>query len=324
MAEAIALLLDLYRAASEQPLDEFQGYALHLIQPLLNFESARWGAGCLTPAGFKPHVVHLQDDPEDSIGEWQEVMSQDTIVTEVVERPRVTVSSQASIRYADRDKAGIRRYARKFRHENILATAYVSPERGLVEWISLYRGNPDDCFSANERQICESVVPHLMQALSINRNLRIANPQGREAGSWPSFAIADRLGVLWFSEPRFLELIHSEWPGIREPHLPGALMEAIVRKGGAGGVGTLIQISAAPAGKFLLLRARKRGPLDALTPRELEIVHSYGRGHTHKEVAQILLIAPETVRHHLRNAFRKLGIGDKAELARLLIGANER
>ncbi len=45
-----------------------------------------------------------------------------------------------------------------------------------------------------------------------------------------------------------------------------------------------------------------------LTPRESEILEWVALGKTNPEIAEILLIAPTTVRRHLENVYAKLGV----------------
>lgn len=45
-----------------------------------------------------------------------------------------------------------------------------------------------------------------------------------------------------------------------------------------------------------------------LTAREREILSLLMRGNTNREIAEILWIAPATVRKHLENVFAKLGV----------------
>lgn len=54
--------------------------------------------------------------------------------------------------------------------------------------------------------------------------------------------------------------------------------------------------------------------LDALTAREKEIVHLIVEGASNKEVAQALDIGERTVKGHMSNIFRKLGVGDRLKL----------
>lgn len=63
---------------------------------------------------------------------------------------------------------------------------------------------------------------------------------------------------------------------------------------------------------------RPREPRDLLTRQEGAVADAFAQGHSYKEVARSLQLAPATVRHHLRAVYLKLGINDKAALARLI------
>jgi len=51
-----------------------------------------------------------------------------------------------------------------------------------------------------------------------------------------------------------------------------------------------------------------------LTPRELEIVRHIAEGATNRDIATALGISEDTVKHHLRNVFDKLGVSNRLEL----------
>lgn len=55
-----------------------------------------------------------------------------------------------------------------------------------------------------------------------------------------------------------------------------------------------------------------------LSPRELQVAQSASMGLGDKEIARQLGISPATVRTHLDNAFKKLGINNRSVLARSL------
>ena len=62
-------------------------------------------------------------------------------------------------------------------------------------------------------------------------------------------------------------------------------------------------------------------PSDAsseLTPREREVCRLVAGGATNVEAASALYVSPRTVEHHLRMAYRKLGVRSRSELARRL------
>jgi DNA-binding NarL/FixJ family response regulator len=54
-----------------------------------------------------------------------------------------------------------------------------------------------------------------------------------------------------------------------------------------------------------------------LTPREIEVVRLLARGFSNKAIAHELGIADITGRLHLRNAFRKMGAGNRADAVRI-------
>jgi DNA-binding CsgD family transcriptional regulator len=57
-----------------------------------------------------------------------------------------------------------------------------------------------------------------------------------------------------------------------------------------------------------------------LTDREAEVVFHCLLGMTNAQIAQELRIAPETVKHHLKNIFEKTGVSRRSQLAALLPG----
>ena len=52
-----------------------------------------------------------------------------------------------------------------------------------------------------------------------------------------------------------------------------------------------------------------------LTPREREVASLTAGRLSNRAIAEHLVISPRTVEHHLENAFRKLGVNDRGELA---------
>jgi DNA-binding NarL/FixJ family response regulator len=56
----------------------------------------------------------------------------------------------------------------------------------------------------------------------------------------------------------------------------------------------------------------------ALTARELEIIHLVARGYTNAQIAERLWVTKWTVKFHLVNAYRKLGVSNRTQAARYL------
>lgn len=318
MENVVKLLLDLYHGASERPFDEFQDFALELVKPVLQFDSARWGNASIRDGEFVPHAIHLHDDPEESIADWVEFLDIDTFANEVRANLGRAKNAHIPTHYAERAYAGIRAYAHKYGHENALALALGQKSSSLLDWVAFYRADPDRQFTGREERICETLGPHLMLALGINRSICLGKLDDAGDVRRPSFAMADRRGMLWFAEPAFNRQIGAEWPAWREPALPTQLVAGLVTAGRFVGKGLVV--TASPLGKLLLLRGRRISPIDRLTPRERDVALSYSRGQSSKDVARQLGISPATVHHHLRIAYDKLGVDNKASLALLLAG----
>jgi DNA-binding CsgD family transcriptional regulator len=61
------------------------------------------------------------------------------------------------------------------------------------------------------------------------------------------------------------------------------------------------------------------GRRSALTPRERQIVEMLALGATGEQIAQQLVLSPETVQKHVHNAKRKVGAATRAHLIALAL-----
>lgn len=50
---------------------------------------------------------------------------------------------------------------------------------------------------------------------------------------------------------------------------------------------------------------------DALTEREIAVLRLVAVGKSNKQIANALEVSDETVKHHLKTAFSKLGVADR-------------
>jgi DNA-binding CsgD family transcriptional regulator len=66
------------------------------------------------------------------------------------------------------------------------------------------------------------------------------------------------------------------------------------------------------------LRMSREATMRSLTPQELQLALTVGRGATNKEASATLFISPKTVEAHLRRIYVKLGIRSRTELALVL------
>lgn len=81
----------------------------------------------------------------------------------------------------------------------------------------------------------------------------------------------------------------------------------------------LDELKTVATGKHRIYRA-ELGLLDSLTQREYEIAVRAGNGENNKQIAEGLEITERTVKAHLTEIFRKLGISDRLKLVLILSG----
>jgi DNA-binding NarL/FixJ family response regulator len=69
----------------------------------------------------------------------------------------------------------------------------------------------------------------------------------------------------------------------------------------------------------LMSRVREPGPMDGLSPRELEILGLMAEGHSNRHIAETCFLSPKTVETHIRNIFGKLGIAESPDASRRVL-----
>jgi hypothetical protein len=91
-----------------------------------------------------------------------------------------------------------------------------------LHWISLYRPDPEALFTEHERAACERLMPHFYQAPQINRNVQGLGMLSEGAHAQSRFALIDQSGFVYYAQPGFLEVLHSEWSELDDFFVPDA------------------------------------------------------------------------------------------------------
>jgi DNA-binding CsgD family transcriptional regulator len=182
----------------------------------------------------------------------------------------------------------------------------------FMEWISLFRADPDAHCTPEETQMVSLLSPHLMQALALNRVMhleRIAPASRLVRGA----AIGDLLGVLCHADPSFEAMLREEWNDWPGRALPRELLQHFLH-GHAHFLGRTLVATQRVEHGLLFLKTRPRCRADSLTPREHTVAKLMARGDTHKQIAQMLSRSPATVRNQIRTIYEKLEVGNVAGL----------
>lgn len=303
------LTLDLQRLAQHQEIEHFQHLALARLSQLLAFDSAWWGRSAVIEGLPQEHSSCLYHLPPGYLVDWQSIRHLDVTVGRVHATPGQAVI--VDMRDPDNGSA-LNWLGQRHGLGELLCVIHIDPQTHLSDHLTLYRKPGAPRFSADDCVLLNNLMLHLVAAVSANQiRTLVAMRETLTSPRSLALAVCDPRGVLQCAERGFIDLLLSEWPRWNGPTLPVPLDER-------GHEGKHIQIQASAVGDQWLLAARINRTLPQLSPRENDVAQGFGEGKTYKEVARDLGLSPNTVRHHLRAIYTKLGVKDKARIAHLV------
>jgi DNA-binding CsgD family transcriptional regulator len=306
-------LLDCAAAATEVPLPRYMDWAFGALAQLLRFDSAGWGIGTHDPP--VTHAIYLRGVPPEVMLAYEAGVAEVDFIRAAAAAAPGTTINDFDIRDAHPEASAALddRISTPFGLEQTLATSLpLGGTSRLQHLLLLWRARRFDPFNEAERRLVERCVPHMVAGLRTAQALHLARAgRVREEGH----ALVDDKGLLHSFDDAFVRLVRGAFPGWGGPGLPAALMPALA--GGAVPPGLALQV--APDGPWLRLAVTRRTTLP-LTPAQLQAARLYAEGLDHRAIAARLGLSPATVRNHLAAAYRRLGVNDKAALARRLAG----
>lgn len=303
------LALDLQRLAQHQDIEHFQHHALARLSQLLAFDSAWWGRAAVIDGMPEEHNSYLYHLPPHYLADWQSIRHLDVTVRRVHATPGQAVIIDM------RDPANgsaLNWLGQRHGLGQLLCVIHIDPQTHLSDHLTLYRKPGAPRFNTHDCLLLNNLMLHLVAAVSANQIRTLVAM--RETLTSPrnlALAVCDPRGVLQCAERGFIDILLSEWPRWSGPTLPIQLDER-------GHAGKHIHIQVSAVGDQLLLAARLNRALPQLSPRENDVAQGFGEGKTYKQVARDLGLSPNTVRHHLRAIYTKLGVNDKARIAHLV------
>lgn len=313
------VVMSLHRLAANVAVSEFQERAFDCLKSELAFESASWINGALNPNPFihSAHSYHLDGDPLpcwiQAIGPTASVPA---ILTHAGKTLQVTSASEANPSLA---VARCNDFTACHGKGNQLVSVFVDSALGLLEGFTLHRSAPGR-FTEPERLLVENALPHFVEAW---RSCRLRDAARAMVQSTSALGLCTDDGTLIVGSADFTRLMREEWPDWHGPALPkpwlGKRKAAIEQRITAVFHACPAQdkpVRANDAQWIVSLRYKQTA--GRLTARETEIAALFGGGASYQQIAAQLDIAPTTVRNHLAKVYRKLKIGNKVELTKLL------
>ncbi|MRW88368.1 hypothetical protein GJ699_00010 [Duganella sp. FT80W] len=319
MEQMDTLLLQLYGALRECRGVGFVDYAMNLFKPVLVYDSARMTTVDLRGGGVVVRQSLLFREPDDMMLDWSTIATSDLVMRDALDKMNQAVIFHASSRFPTRSSSDtiMRDYTHRYEHRNGTVQMMHDASSGHHIGMSLYRAADSAHYSEADRLAAQRLLPHLAEAIKLNDALHGPRPDD-EGAARGRLAIASFDGRLHYCGPAFETLLQLEWPDWRMPRLPRALMEGLARGTARRHQGRHTLFTATVVGERLFLRGRQQFRLDQLAPREREVARLFGGGHSYKEIARQLELAPATVRNTVQRVYQKLSVGSKAQLAKLM------
>jgi DNA-binding CsgD family transcriptional regulator len=179
-------------------------------------------------------------------------------------------------------------------------------------------------FTQRDRLVLDLLQPHLgrlWRAAQTRRRLHaaIAGLEWTSERDPRGVILLAPDGCIEFASPPARRLMREYFGGPHEAELPPALAQWL-----ESGSPTLARrlgdrrLTVDRSGVALLLE-ETRDEL-GITPRERQILAWVARGKTNPEIAEILWVAPSTVRKHLENVYAKLGVHTRTEAVTRFLG----
>lgn len=308
------LLARLYRLARQSDVQSFQGAAVELLRGVLPFDSCWWGTGTLIEGHHHVHSSYLWNMPSDMPELLNRTESQNVVARRCAAAPNRAVRFLMDELFSN---AAMEYMSRHAGHRQILCVSTLHQASRLVTFLSVARHGPEPEFSDRDGQLFELLMPHLTDMLDMNRLLQIAQQRTYHANIHSALAATDIKGFLHVAEPGFEQFVQLEWPDWSGPWLPAPVLLALQnRKSGLRG--EQIRMDFQWRDTQVLVSVRRHSPADELSAQELAVAQAFASGHSYKEVARSLKLAPATVRYYLRAAYAKLGVNDKSTLVKAL------
>ncbi len=242
------------------------------------------------------------------------ICSRDPLLTSSVRHPGRTHSFASK----DIQDKRIAEYAR--RTESANALCYVTPiDKNQFATMSFWRAGSTE-FTAEQRAVSDLLIPHVLQALAINRKLVSSVLLGNldQCG----VIIAEAGGTIHFIDDISVILLRREFPGWLSYILPAEIIAGFKSSSVQQYIGRHAMLQLRRQDRLMVISIKTRDAGSKLTPAEVRVVGEIVRYGNYKEVARQLDVSVSTVRNQLHSIYRKLGIQSKSELVKSFSNRN--
>jgi DNA-binding CsgD family transcriptional regulator len=312
------IVLELYRAARESPMPEFQERAISALKTQYRFDSSVGATARLLSHGIEYQSIDLFNLSDAFVTEHATVADEDILAREIAKTGgRVCTITMRELMPA-RSYPRVAAFDARFGMQNVLGQMRLDPVTHTLSGILLWRSKARDRYTEDERRLGEVLLPQFIEACAVNRIVWLSELTASTIARRGVRAIANDRGIVHTYDESFLDLVRREWPDWSPPFLPEALLSVLRASPQRRYSGAEIAVACEFRHGMLFLLAREKSRAFGLTPGQLSVARLIADGKTYKETATQLDLSVATVRNHLHTAYRKLSVRNKTALAKLL------
>lgn len=332
MKQAIApravsdFLLEIYAATGTVSPVGFAEFVIDRLKQFVNFDMGLFGlvqtverqrGVCtgLPSIGLEAFWIHMHREPRGMLDEWLSFCAKDKVLQTMLNSHQTVHSFHTPSSFNAKDQAFLLDFAIRKQHLNILGMANAYGHAGLTGAISLRRADSAWHFTEHEEAVAQMLLPHVWEAIRINRALAAAQVQRVAGEPLQGLCVCDDAGIVLFQDVAFERLRTSLFGDPHHFRLPLPLSTAFISEGRSDWEQGRLAFSCRRVAHLRFVSVVPSAGLNALTQRERQIARFFGTGLTHAEIAEELAIAGSTVRRHLESVYRKLNIRTKADLS---------
>lgn len=304
---------DMFRLAETTSVEEFPEVLLEMLHRHLVFDGAVAGhADPLAYGKFSIAVAKVHRRDASLLDEYESLSASDPVTGAFLKGLGQPLAVDTERVYAAPEHAGLLAYVRKHRLRHLLLFGYPPSMKLRGRWIVLYRAD-DRPFEPASSDWFGAFFHHVDRALDLNRCRALMRPpvSARRKG----LALVDREGRISMADALFPALLEAEFRESHPLRLPAALLLAMRQAQLFQGRRVLGNFT--PVGSHYVCELRDAGPLGLLSPREGDVARRFARGLSSREIALEIGVSSSTVHSHLASIYRKLGVSEKASLARM-------
>ncbi|MFK7752887.1 MAG: response regulator transcription factor [Sedimentitalea sp.] len=314
LSDLSAFVLELNAQANTRGMNELVNWAVAYLADLIRYDCAWYGWAQVQPKGTVIHASAMYNLPKHYFSAWSDMADQDVLVEQFIENPhRVPTYDRFGLTQTD----GMEALSDSYGIKKMATAMCLRTDRTASLFVSAYRGGSQaQNWTRDQCEFLQCAVDNISAAAGLAATNDLATSDAHTATVFLSRhgttliglnKMRERFGHLWSRHdgdtvPRWLA-DYVDQPG---EHLlvdqglvancePVPLMDGLL----------MHKVSLRPFRKF-----------DLLTRRERDVARALASGKSHKETARLLGVAPSTIRNQTQSIYGKLGIANRASLAK--------